>query len=183
MTSFQIAFALRVHLDFFIQVCFYPELCFVLVPALNLLLSYPYFIFPLKVSEFFPLETSLVNLYIFFKSHNAVSQNFRRIWVWAFFHSLHWDPHGPVQFWNSLSFFSLGIFSCFFFDDFFFPISLFFIFSFSFLFVGPPRLVFFVSCLYFIFLFSFHFCSSHKKYFYCLLFSLQVHFMFLLLYV
>ena len=50
-------FALYLGLNFFLQVYFYPELCFVLLPAINLLLPYPYFIFPLKVAEvFFPPE-------------------------------------------------------------------------------------------------------------------------------
>ena len=93
----------------------------------NLLLPYPYFIFPLKVSEgFFPPENFPLKLYMFFyQSQNAVAQNFKRIWMWTFFHSWHLNPHRPVEFWNLLSCFNLGIFSSFFFDDFFFPISLF----------------------------------------------------------
>lgn len=78
-------FALYLGFDFFIGVSFYPELCFFLLSALNLLLHYPHFIFPIKVSEVTPQKLPCEALHIFFKSQNAVSQNFTKIWVWATF--------------------------------------------------------------------------------------------------
>lgn len=79
------------------------------------------------VSDFLPSQ----NFPCFWKSlhvfENLRMQSYKisKGWVWTFFHSLSWHPHGPVQFWNLIFGFSLETFSSvtffFFFNDFFFP--------------------------------------------------------------
>ena len=114
----------------------------------------------LRLSQIFspPSKTSLVGLCMFLKILGCtVLQNFKRIWVWAFFHSLSWHPHGPVQFWNLRFCFSLGTFSSvglFFLIFFFFSISLFSFsyFCFIFLFCWTSQISFVSWLLFHIFI-------------------------------
>ena len=143
-------FALYLGLNFFLQVYFYPELCFVLLPAINLLLPYPYFIFPLKVSEvFFPPENFPCEaLHVILSVSECSSPKFQKdMDVGLFFtHGiripvglLNFETYCLVLIWGYFLVFSLMISFFHFFV---------FIFSFSSLLVGCPRLVF-ISCLSF----------------------------------